>query len=242
MWLSKMVTYCCNIHRGKECLCKTLNSVPIINSNTWSSPSGICYFYSLSHRNTMGNYWSDYGGSDTNEDGIGDTSTPYSTDSSGDSFPLMQTSDNYTLQGWWLNSDDKMYKGNLGKTAGTSQISQGSTSCIWISDEAATYNVTFSSGTWVGQLTFASAPGNGAITVQVGSSTGDAENFTQAVQASGLGNGNSQTLTFSAGPGVMSGSGSAGSAAGGNSSPGSGAGRGAVSSSIDGCAVSSGSS
>ncbi|MCD6203073.1 MAG: hypothetical protein J7I99_01770 [Methanophagales archaeon] len=44
-------------------------------------------------KNYLGNYWSDYKGSDTNEDGIGDT--PYSIDSDKDKYPLMEHWENY---------------------------------------------------------------------------------------------------------------------------------------------------
>jgi len=42
-----------------------------------------------------GNYWSDYTGSDTDGDGIGDT--PYSIDGDEDNYPLMKPFENYII-------------------------------------------------------------------------------------------------------------------------------------------------
>jgi parallel beta-helix repeat protein len=64
------------------------------STNSWNSPSKITYTYKGSkYINYLGNYWSDYTGSDANKDGIGDT--PYSINSDKDNYPLMETFENY---------------------------------------------------------------------------------------------------------------------------------------------------
>jgi parallel beta-helix repeat protein len=63
------------------------------STNTWNSTEKITYIYNKVYRNYMGNYWSDYTGSDANSDGIGDM--PYSIDSDKDYYPLMVPWENY---------------------------------------------------------------------------------------------------------------------------------------------------
>ena len=60
------------------------------SANKWNSTSKITYTYNGStYTNYLGNYWDDYTGNDTNNDGIGDT--PYSNDN----YPLINPLENY---------------------------------------------------------------------------------------------------------------------------------------------------
>ncbi len=153
-------------------------------ANSWNSPSEMGYFWPSGSLWEMGNYYSGFSTSDGGEndreagDGIGDTSIPVSTDGSGDSNPLMQTSDNYSLLGWWLKGDDVMYQDEMGQRAGSVLIAASGGTNIWISDEVSVGGVTFPSDTgWVGGLTFTTAPASNSIKVEIGSSTGGS-NFT----------------------------------------------------------------
>ena len=68
--------------------------------NIWNSKEKITYSYDgKSHTKYLGNYWSDYTGTDANKNGIGDS--PYSIDDRGgdidqDYYPLMTWSEHYT--------------------------------------------------------------------------------------------------------------------------------------------------
>ena len=66
------------------------------SDNTWNSPEKITYTYNGStYTNYMGNYWSDYTGSDKNGDGIGDTSYEIVWREEYDYYPLMEPWENY---------------------------------------------------------------------------------------------------------------------------------------------------
>ena len=72
----------------------TDNAYSYNSNNIWRSASKLTHTYnSKSYWNYLGNYWSDYRGSDTNGDGIGDSY--YSIDGNGDEHPLMKPRKNY---------------------------------------------------------------------------------------------------------------------------------------------------
>ena len=75
----------------------TNNAYSYNSNNIWRSASEITYSYNTkTYRNYLGNYWSDYKGSDTDGDGIGED--PYSIDRDKDEYPLMVLWEKFNVQ------------------------------------------------------------------------------------------------------------------------------------------------
>jgi formylglycine-generating enzyme required for sulfatase activity len=65
------------------------------STNIWNSPQEITYTYNRkTYTDYVGNYWSDYTGTDANSDGIGDTSYDIGDDEQDD-YPLMEPFEDY---------------------------------------------------------------------------------------------------------------------------------------------------
>ena len=72
------------------------NAYAYESTNTWNSNEKIAYSYNgRTYTNYLGNYWSDYSGSDANGDGIGDTA--YSIDGDRDDYPLLNGFGAYSI-------------------------------------------------------------------------------------------------------------------------------------------------
>ena len=167
------------------------------SGNILNSPTTIYYDYTAGslHKNYIGNYYSDYTGSDADGDGIG--TDPYNGMDMTDNYPLMTTSDHYSLQAWWLNSDIKMYINDMSKAQGYSTVTGGN-SHIWIADQATLQEISFSGyDTWTGQMVFTSALANGhTFKVEIGSSTNGSDFTPGGAEATITGTGSATVFTY----------------------------------------------
>ena len=164
--------------------------------NSWSSPTKLCYFYSSSHMNYLGNYYSDHDLTDSDNDGITDSEYDLPGSEPNDAYPLAKTHDNYEIQAWYLSTGGVMYEGEMGRPPAITTISGGE-SKVWVADEDADVDVTFPGDAgWEGQLKFTTAPSNGdSFKIEIG--YWDGSTFTAGgPDATITGDGSKTTFTF----------------------------------------------
>ncbi|HQM37269.1 MAG TPA: T9SS type A sorting domain-containing protein, partial [Candidatus Marinimicrobia bacterium] len=165
--------------------------------NTWNSPTPIFYNYTGGsyHKNYLGNYYSDYAGTDGDGNGIGNSA--YTEGGTTDNYPLMATSDHYSLQAWWLSGDSKMYRADMTKSPGVVAITGGS-SQIWSAEEATLANISFS-GTdgWTGQVIFTSPiANNDSFKIEIGYSSNGSDFNTGGPNATIIRDGSDSVFTY----------------------------------------------
>ena len=166
-------------------------------TNTWNSPTLIFYNYTGGsyHKNYLGNYYSDYTGTDDDGNGIGNSA--YTEGGTTDNYPLMATADHYSLQAWWLSGDSKMYRADMTKSPGVVAITGGS-SQIWSAEEATLANISFS-GTdgWTGQVIFTSPiANNDSFKIEIGYSSNGSDFNTGGPNATIIRDGSDSVFTY----------------------------------------------
>lgn len=144
------------------------------SGDLWNSVIPFCYAYNDSIcSGKMGSHYSNYTGSDSNGDGIGED--PYTPTASGsltkqDLYPLMDPDTTYAVQAWYLAEDQTMTMDP--NQPGALQTLAGSSSLVWISDTAALEEIAFNAldGTdgWNGQIRFSASFAGNTIQIQVG--------------------------------------------------------------------------
>lgn len=183
------------------------------SSNSWYSPVELTYLYDNlvdDHKINMGNYYSDYNGSDdgssgrTADDGIGDTDIPYTTDNAGDNYPLIELGiDDYDFKTWWLGTSTEMFTGDVTKMGQLIFVNAGS-AYSWFDQNATDIAIAFGNdgsktdNDWSGQIAFQTAPAVGDnFTIKIGYANDDAgTGFTYGPQATINGDGSTKIFTF----------------------------------------------
>jgi len=167
------------------------------SGNKWNTSTAIYYDYTGGsfYKNYLGNYYGDYTGSDPDGDGIGNLA--YNGIGMYDNFPLIATSDHYSLQAWWLNTDSKMYRKDWSNISGNVVLSSG-LSHIWCANQPALEDVTFSAiDNWNGQIAFNSVPSNShTFKIEIGFSTNGSDFIEGGPVAIIAGNGIDSTFTY----------------------------------------------
>jgi|GEM_PF-3261666 len=179
------------------------------SSNTWNSPIKLSYLYDSlidDHKGYMGNYFSDYYGDDTDDDGVGNTSLPYLTGGSNDSYPLIEDDlTEYDFKTWWLGTSEMMYAGDVSKMGQLIFVNSG-LSYSWFNENSTDMAIEFGGGStgdqtvWSGQIVFTTAPEVGDnFTVRIGyANDASGTGFTSGPQATINGDGSTKIFTFTA--------------------------------------------
>lgn len=156
----------------------TSNIVSEATNYQLGSDSNLFYKYGsrVYGKSWMGNFYSDYTGSDSDGNGIGDA--PYSTASYSDTYPLAQTTGSYRISGWALCSlaggFGRLFENEFNEQGEVITIG-GSSSTLFSTTVPAPAPWTFTAGSpgaetsWTGWLTFASPPAAGTeVVVTIG--------------------------------------------------------------------------
>ena len=152
------------------------------SGNVWNSPTKLSYFpIGPVCKNYLGNHYSDHVGTDADGDGIGDA--PYVGATFTDDYPLMETSDNYTLETWFLN-DPLMNGDNFGDIHREYRLEPEGT-MVWVADQAALIDETFLAGEvadqtcWTYQLFVEYGVQSGVyLAIRLGHANEDGSDFT----------------------------------------------------------------
>jgi len=175
------------------------SNVSSSSSNSWHSPTELYYDYTGGslHKSYLGNYYSNHTLTDSDGDGITDSYYYLSSSEGSDKYPLANTSDHYSLQAWWLASNDKMYQDDMSKAPFSVTIG-GASSHIWIAEEAELTTKYFSgSDSWTGQVVFTSTPTNEhTFTVEIGYSTDGSDFAAAGPDATLTGDGSATAFTY----------------------------------------------
>jgi len=170
-------------------------------------------FYQFSGRffkMPLGNYYSDYAGSDANGDGIGET--PYSGTGYLDEHPLTREIASYTLHGWHLGvtgASVTLNDGDLGGPGSLLTLYPGASKVISSAYPFSDFSVLFAGGdaaaqtTWNGWLTFAAPPAaTHSVSITFGVSAGYAASFQpSSASANVTGDGTNHIFPYAATPG-----------------------------------------